>query len=127
MAVVMQVIAILALFVGSAHLALRGRAADAAARANIRAAIPAAEAFALENTGSGGDADGKKATAGYKGMTAALLRANYDATISATLSVVSGKTNETAFCLTETIDGKTWSAHGPGVSSSSFKKNAKCK
>ncbi len=125
--IVLVIVAILLAVAVPSYLGFRTRAADTAAKANIRAAAPAAEMFAADNIGAKGDADNKKNTVGYKGMTAGLLRTNYDAGLANTLAVVSGKTTATAYCLTATESGRTWSAMGPGISDQSFKNNKNCK
>jgi hypothetical protein len=52
------------------------------AEANVRASIPAVEAYFADNNGFAGDfADGDASTVGYTGMTVALLRQRYDAGI----------------------------------------------
>jgi type IV pilus assembly protein PilA len=124
--IVLVIVGVLVAIAVPAYLGVQTRAADRAAQANIRSAVPAVEAFAADNVGAKGDADNKAATSGYKGMTANLLR-KANPGISPTLTVVSGKTTTTAYCLTETQEGRTWSALGPGISSGSFKNNAKCK
>ena len=125
--IVVTTIAILIAIAVPSYRGVVMRAADGAAKANIRSAGPVAEAFAMDNVGAKSDADGKKATSGYKGMTATLLRANYDGGLASTLAVVSGKTTATQYCLTDTQRGRVWSALGPGVTTTSFKNNAKCK
>ncbi len=125
--IVLVIIGVLVAVAVPAYLGAQSRAAHATAKSNIRAALPAVEAFAADNTGVKGDADNKANTSGYKGMTAALLRSKYDAGISESLAVVSGKTTATAYCLTDTQKGNAWSALGPGIGSASFKNNAKCK
>ncbi len=125
--IVLVVIGILAAIAVPSFLGFRTRAGDTAAKANIRSALPAVEQFHVDNVGAKGDADDKKATTGYKGMTAALLRENYDSGLAPTLTVVSGKTNDGAYCLTSSESGRTWSANGPGISEDSFKPNKNCK
>ncbi|HEY7538431.1 MAG TPA: type II secretion system protein [Gaiellaceae bacterium] len=105
-------------------LGFQAKAADASAKENIRIAVPAARAFADDNVGAKGDADNKKNTTGYKGMTVALLRAKYDPGLSPTLKVVSSKTNATQFCLADTVRSRSWSLLGPAQPT--FHKNAKC-
>lgn len=124
--IVLEIIGVLLLVAIPAYHGIEARAADASAKANIRTAVPAVEAFAADNIGAKGDADNKANTAGYKGMTATLLRKGYPG-ISSTLTVVSGKTTVTAYCLTDTQSGRAWSALGPGLSNSSFRSNSKCK
>ena len=85
------------------------------------------EQFSVDNVGSKGDADDKKGTTGYKGMTADLLRSNYDGGVAANLTVVAGETNDSAYCLSVTQNGRIWSALGPGISEASFKQNKNCK
>ncbi len=124
--IVLVVIGILLLVAVPSYLGFRDRASDTVAKANIRAAAPAAEMFGFDNVGAKGDADGKKGTSGYKGMTAALLRL-YDSGISPTITVVKGKTKQNVYCLRADVNGRTWSALGPGISDQSFKFNKKCK
>ena len=127
LSIVLVVVGVLLAVAVPSYLGYRTRAADTTAKANIRAALPAVEQFAADNIGSKGDADNKKATTGYKGMTDDLLRANYDAGLAATLTVVAGKTTDSAYCLTATETGRTWSALGPGISNDSFRPNKNCK
>ncbi len=84
-----------------------------------------ADLYAADNIGTKTDADGRKNTTGYKGMTAAILRAGYDTGLAANLVVVSGKTTTTQYCLTDTEGASTWSLLGPGPLD--FRNNAKCK
>jgi prepilin-type N-terminal cleavage/methylation domain-containing protein len=123
--VVLIVIAILTAIAVPAYAGFRTRALDSAAKANIRSALPAVAEFAVDNVGAKGDADGKKKTAGYKGMTTAILRAKYDAGLSPTLSVLKSKTKATQYCLVDTEGTQTWSLLGPGPVR--FVQNAKCK
>jgi type IV pilus assembly protein PilA len=124
--IVLVVIGILLLVAIPSYLGFRDRASDATAKANIRAAVPVAEMFAFYNDGTKGDADGKKGTSGYKGMTVDLLRL-LDAGISNTLTVVKGKTTQSVYCLRADVNGRTWSARGPGIAGTSFKANKNCK
>ena len=127
MLIVCIIVAILVAIAVPAYLGLQGSAADAVAKANLRAIAPAAEAFASDNTGVAGDADNKANTSGYKGMTTKILSSTYDAGIDPSIKVVSGKTTVSQYCLTTTYDGSTWSLLGPDVSDTSFKSNANCK
>jgi prepilin-type N-terminal cleavage/methylation domain-containing protein len=124
--IALEIIGILVFIAVPTYLGVQTRAADRSAKANIRTAVPIVEAFAADNIGAKGDADNKPATSGYKGMTANLLRKLYPG-LSPTLTVVSGKTTATGYCLTDTQRGRSWSALGPGISAASFKNNAKCK
>ena len=96
--VVLIILGILILMAVSSYLGFRERAANAAARANLRAAIPAAEAY--YSVGST-----------YVGMDATALRA-IDAGLSPSLTVVSA--TDTSFCLTDQVSGARWSVFGPG-------------
>jgi type IV pilus assembly protein PilA len=122
---VVVVLGILIAIAVPAFLGFESRAQDAAVKANLRGAIPAVEAYAQDNVGAKGDADNKKGTTGYKGMTAAIVRANYDSGLPVSLKVVSNKTNATQYCLADTESSSTWSLLGPAPLS--FHKNAKCK
>lgn len=124
--IVLVILGVLVVIAVPSYLGLQAQAADTTAKSNIRAARVAAEAYALDNVGANGDADGKANTTGYKGMTVKILRTKYDAGISPTIAVVTGKTTQTTYCLSETVNGRTWSTLGPG-GSDAFVKNAKCK
>jgi Tfp pilus assembly protein PilE len=79
------------------YLGLRGGSADAKTKDSLRAAMPAADAYY---------ADRKT----YVGLDATdLLR--IDPRVSVTVSVTSAKRR--SYCLTENVDGKTWSVLGP--------------
>jgi type IV pilus assembly protein PilA len=115
--VVIIIIGILLAIAVPSYLGFRDRANNNAAKANLRAALPAAEACyadAVADGGCGGD---------YTNLTVAKLKA-VDQGISDTLTV--GPTTATTYCLTDTIGGKVWSVAGPGASSSDFKPNATC-
>ena len=73
----------------------RDRAADAAAKANVRAAIPAVEAYSADNSGEAGDVDDEPTTKGYEGMTLSLLR-DIDQGL-ATIAV--GTVTENSYCI----------------------------
>jgi type IV pilus assembly protein PilA len=123
--VVLIVIGILLAVAVPSYFEFRAHALDASAKANIRSALPAVEEFAADNVGTSADADGKKNTIGYKGMTPAILQAKYDTGLSPNLSVLASKTNATQYCLVDTEGTDTWSLLGPG--STKFTENAKCK
>ena len=108
--VVIIIICILLAIAVPSYLGFRDRAANNAAKANLRAALPSAEAFYADNST-------------YAGMNAAALAA-IDSCVSATLTVASA--GAATYCLTDTVSGKTWSVLGPGPSSADFKNNATC-
>jgi type IV pilus assembly protein PilA len=117
--VVIIIIGILLAIAVPSYLGFRDRASNNAAKANLRAALPSAEAYYADATtdvpaGGGGS---------YAGMDAADLTAR-DSGISPTLTVASA--GAASYCLTDTVGGKTWSVLGPGPSSADFKNNATC-
>ena len=108
--VVIIIIGILLAIAVPSYLGFRDRAANNAMKANLRAALPSAEAYYADN-------------GTYAGMTPALLTA-IDSGISPSLTVASAAA--ATYCLTDTVSGKTWSVLGPGPSSADFKNNATC-
>jgi type IV pilus assembly protein PilA len=108
--VVLVIIGVLLAVAVPSYLGFKDRAANNAARANLRSGMSAAEAFYSDaNT--------------YVGMNAAALR-SIDAGLSATLTVADAQPS--SYCLTETVEGKTWSVSGPGAPPVSFVPNATC-
>jgi prepilin-type N-terminal cleavage/methylation domain-containing protein len=86
------VIVILGILVGIAVPAYSGfktRAEKAAAKANVRAAVPAAEEWAADHGG------------GMTSATTAKLKASYDAALKASLVTIS----PTSYCLYATVGG----------------------
>ena len=114
--VVIIIIGILLAIAVPSYLGFRDRAANNAAKANLRAALPSAEAYFADDAPAGG-------AGAYTGMTVAKLKA-IDSGISNSLTVAS--VTATTYCLTDTVSGKTWSVSGPGPSSTSYKANATC-
>jgi type IV pilus assembly protein PilA len=108
--VVIIIIGILLAIAVPSYLGFRDRAANNAAKANLRAALPAAEAYYSDN-------------GTYVGMTPAAL-ALVDSGVSPSLTVPTAAA--ASYCLTDTVSGKTWSVLGPGPSSADFKNNATC-
>jgi type IV pilus assembly protein PilA len=101
--VVIIIIGILLAIAVPSYLGFKTRASDAAAKANLRAAIPSAEAyFADQPTGT------------YAGMTTGALQL-IDSGISPTLTI--GPTlSTTSYCLQEQQGGRTWSITRPAGS-----------
>jgi type IV pilus assembly protein PilA len=114
--VVIIIIGILLAIAVPSYLGFRDRAANNAAKANLRAALPSAEAYFADDAPAGG-------AGAYTGMTVAKLKA-IDSGISNSLTVAS--VTATTYCLTDTVSGKTWSVSGPGPSSTSYKATATC-
>lgn len=109
--VVIIIVGILLAIAVPSYLGFRDRAANNAAKANLRAALPAAEAYYADN-------------GTYVGMDGTALLA-IDSSVSPTLDVV--ETTARSYCITETVSGKSWSVLGPGPSSSTgFVANADC-
>jgi general secretion pathway protein G len=77
----------------------RERAGDATARANIRTAVPAIEAYRVD-TGS------------YAGMTVTGLQALYSPGVEGIEVVSSGAST---YCVSASADGSTWYKAGPSA------------
>jgi prepilin-type N-terminal cleavage/methylation domain-containing protein len=108
--VVLVILAVLIAIAVPSYLGFRERAANRAAQSNLRATLPAAEAYYSDNKT-------------YVGMDAAALRL-IDAGLSPSISVVSA--TSTNYCLTETISDATWSLRGPGTPAPGYYPNATC-
>jgi type IV pilus assembly protein PilA len=108
--VVIIIIGILLAIAVPSYLGFRDRAANNAAKANLRAALPAAEAYFSDN-------------GTYVGMTPAAL-ALIDSGVSPTLTVPSAAAG--SYCLADTVSSHNWSVLGPGPSSTDFKNNLTC-
>ena len=96
--VVIIIIGILLAIAVPSYLGFRGRAADSSAKANVRAALPAVEAFYADN-GS------------YTGMTVAALQL-IDQNVNLDGAPV---VTATTYCIDSTVSGSTWKIAGPGV------------
>ncbi len=108
--VVIIIIGILLAIAVPSYLGFRDRAANNAAKANLRAALPSAEAYYADN-------------GTYVGMTPVTLVA-IDSGVSPSLTVASAAA--ATYCITDIVSGKRWSVLGPGPSSADFKANATC-
>jgi type IV pilus assembly protein PilA len=125
--IVMVLIAILLAIAVPSYLGFKNSAEERAAKANIRAALPAMTAFRLDNTGHRNDADGRRRTTGFRGVTVAILRSRYDSGLASHLSIYGRRTNTTQYCLVYQKGSQVWSALGPGISGSSYVNNARCR
>ncbi len=104
--VVIIIIGILLAIAVPSYLSFRDRATDSANKANLRAAIPAVEAYAADNNGvdadplvaGSGDSDGLASTTGYEGMNTGELR-EIDAGLSPQLRVVAASVSQTSYCI----------------------------
>jgi len=72
--VVIVILGILVAIAVPSYLSFRGKAETGASQANVRSAIPAAESYYQDNTGTGTDVDSNAGTTKYAGMTGNLLR-----------------------------------------------------
>ncbi len=97
--VVIIILGILLAIAVPSYLSFRDRANNSAARANVRAAIPAVEAYNADNS------------KGYSGMTLTAMRA-YDQGVKNI--VLLGTPNTTSYCLRSTVGTKSWYKRGPG-------------
>jgi prepilin-type N-terminal cleavage/methylation domain-containing protein len=79
------------------HASARDRAADAAAKTNIRVAIPALEAFKGDN-GS------------YAGVTVTDLQTSYSPGVQ---GIVILDADESSYCVSSSVDGHAWYKRGP--------------
>ena len=104
--VVIIILGILLAIAIPSYLSFRDRANNSAAKANVRAAIPAVEAYNADNLGTAN-------SAGYAGMTVSLLQA-YDSAIVPTKLNIQTATSVT-YCVDSTVGGKVWSKSGPGA------------
>jgi prepilin-type N-terminal cleavage/methylation domain-containing protein len=113
---VMLVLAILLAIAVPAYSSLTGRARFRAAEHDIRAAMPAAEAFFADHGTYVGLGNGvKKSPPGIL---------SYDAAVAATVGTGSlGKPTATTYCLNASQGTVTISAKGPGLSAWYTKKN----
>jgi type IV pilus assembly protein PilA len=108
--VVIIIIGILLAIAVPSYLGFRDRAANSSAKANLRAALPAAEAYYSDN-------------GTYVGMDATDLAA-IDQGVSSSLTVASAAA--ATYCLTDTVSGKKWSVAGPGPASTDYHESANC-
>jgi type IV pilus assembly protein PilA len=104
--VVIIILGILLAIAIPSYLSFRDRANNSAAKANVRAAIPAVEAYNADNLGTG-------ASAGYTGMTVSLLQAYDSAIVPTKLTIASA--DSVTYCVSSTVGGKTWKKAGPGA------------
>ncbi len=97
--VVIIILGILLAIAVPSYLSFRDRANNSAAKANVRASIPAVEAYNADNS------------KGYSGMTLAKLTA-YDQGVKNI--VIVGTPNQVSYCLRSTVGTKSWYKRGPG-------------
>src|SRR5689334_24977894 len=106
--VVIIILGILLAIAVPSYLSFRDRANNSAAKANVRAAIPAIEAYNADTVGTGN-------SAGYAGMTVSYLRAATAAIHTPSLHDAPPISTSVTYCVQSTVGGKTWSKNGPGA------------
>ena len=95
--IVLGVLGVMLAVAVPSFLGFRGGSADGATKESLRKAMPAAEAYFT----------GRKSYAGMDSTD--LIR--IDPRVSVTVSVTTAKRR--TYCLTNSVDGKTWSVRGP--------------
>jgi type IV pilus assembly protein PilA len=98
--VVIIIIGILLAIAIPSYLKFKDRANNAAAQANVRAAIPGLEAYAADHA------------AGYTGATSAVLQASYDAGIK---NIRIKTATSTSYCVDSTVGASVYKKAGPGA------------
>lgn len=101
--VVIIILGILLAIAIPSYLSFRDRANNSAAKANVRAAIPAVEAYNADNS------------RGYSGMDLTDLQ-TYDQGVK-NITVVSA--TPVTYCVQSVVGTKTWRKNGPGADLSS--------
>jgi type IV pilus assembly protein PilA len=97
--VVIIIIGILLAIAVPSYMKFRDRANDSAAKANVRASIPAMEAFFADyNT--------------YAGATPTFLQTNYDQGIK---NITIPTATASTYCVQSAVGGKTWRKNGPAA------------
>ena len=97
--VVIIIIGILLAIAIPSYLKFRDRANKSAAQANVRASIPAIEAFYADNNT-------------YAGATLSYLQTTYDAGVK---NIVVQSVSSTTYCIQSTVGAETWKKAGPGA------------
>ena len=97
--VVIIIIGILLAIAIPSYLKFRDRANESAAKANVRAAIPAVEAFYADNNT-------------YENMNLAALQSNYDAGIK---NISFGTLSGSSYCVQSTVGQATFNKNGPSA------------
>ncbi len=103
--VVIIILGILLAIAIPSYLSFKDRANTSAAKANVRAAVPAVEAFNADNTGTGN-------SGGYAGMTVTLLQAYDSAIVPAKLTIQAA--SSVNYCIQSTVGQATFKKAGPG-------------
>ena len=99
--VVIIIIGILLAIAIPSYLKFKDRANNAAAQANVRAAVPGMEAYAADHNGTA-----------YTNATSAVLQASYDAGIKNIQVVLA---NSTTYCIESSVGNSIYKKAGPGA------------
>ena len=97
--VVIIILGILLAIAVPSYLSFRDRANNSAAKANVRAAIPAVEAYNADNS------------KGYSGLDLTDMK-SYDQGVKNV--VILGTSNTVSYCLRSSVGTKSWYKQGPG-------------
>ncbi len=95
---VLLIIGVLLAIAVPSFLGYKNKTNDAVAKANVRSAVPAVEAYRVDN-------------GTYVGMTVAALQTIDSGLKLGTVGLVSAST----FCIDATVNGRTWNMPGPGA------------
>ena len=98
--VVIIIIGILLAIAIPSYLKFKDRANNAAAQANVRAAVPGMEAYAADHS------------TGYTGATSAVLQASYDAGIK---HIIVKTATATTYCIQSTVGSSIYKKAGPSA------------
>ncbi len=109
--VVIIIIGILLAIAIPSYLSFKDKAQKSAAQANVRAAIPAVEAYNSDNTGVATDIDTDATTTGYAGMTLVRLQ-TYDAGVK---NVLVKSASTATYCVDSTVGNYSYNKAGPGA------------
>jgi type IV pilus assembly protein PilA len=97
--VVIIILGILLAIAVPSYLKFKTRANNAAAQANVSAAIPGMEAYNADHNG-------------YTGATSAILQASYDAGIK---NILVKTATATSYCIQSTVGAAVYFKNGPGA------------
>jgi prepilin-type N-terminal cleavage/methylation domain-containing protein len=110
---VLVIMGILLLIATPSYLGLRDRSNQSAAKANLRAILPAVVLYGADNVPlSSNDPDGDPNDNGYTNLTPTLLQTHYDPTLDPTKYQVADATS-TGYCVYTWVDAWTASKAGP--------------